>query len=127
MRRRLAPNWSNRPTHSPWDTIVTKYRAGTDLPPLRLILEGQNAALTVDRIRIEQITYRLEESRGYPAHGDLWSPGFFHVDLRKDCDATLIASSESWENMRAFTPALAVELESERKRRILVGAVGQIW
>jgi predicted glycogen debranching enzyme len=96
--------------------------AGTDLPPLRLILEGQNAALTVDRIRIEQVTYRLEQSRGYPAQGDLWSPGFFHVDLRKDCDATLIASSESWENMRAFTPTLAVQLESERKRRILLGA-----
>jgi predicted glycogen debranching enzyme len=100
--------------------------AGNDLPPLRLILEGQNAALTVDRIRIEQITYRLEESRGYPAHGDLWSPGFFHVDLRKDCDATLIASSESWENMRALTPALAVRLESERKRRILLGASNKL-
>ncbi len=96
--------------------------AGTDLPPLRLMLEGQNAALTVDRIRIEKITYRLEELRGYPAQGDLWSPGFFHVDLRKDCDATLIASSETWEKMRAFTPTLAVQLESERRRRILLGA-----
>ena len=100
--------------------------AGTDLPPLRLILEGQNAALTVDRIRIEEITYRLEQRRGYPAHGDLWSPGFFHVDLRKDCDATLIASSESWDNMRAFTPALAVQLESERKRRILLGGAAKL-
>jgi predicted glycogen debranching enzyme len=96
--------------------------AGTDLPPLRLILEGQNAALTVDRIRIEQITYRIEELRGYPAQGDLWSPGFFHVDLRKDCGAALIVSSESWEDMRALTPALAVQSESERKRRILLGA-----
>jgi predicted glycogen debranching enzyme len=100
--------------------------AGTDLPPLRLILEGQNAALTVDRIRIEQVTYRIEQRRGYPARGDLWSPGFFHVDLRKDCDATLIASSESWENMRAFTPALALQLESERKRRILLGASSKL-
>ena len=74
--------------------IATKFRAGTDLPPLRLLLDGQNAALTVDRIRIEQVTYRIEEQRGYPAQGDLWSPGFFHADLRKDCDATLIVSSE---------------------------------
>ena len=101
--------------------------AGTDLPPLRLILDGQNAALTVDRIRIEKVTYRIEERRGYPAQGDLWSPGFFHVDLRKDCDATLIASSESWDNMRAFTPALAVQLEAERKRRILHGARPASW
>ncbi len=100
--------------------------AGTDLPPLRLILEGQNAALTVDRIRIEHVTYRLEELRGYAAQGDLWSPGFFHVELRKDCDATLIVSSESWENMRALTPALAVDSECERKRRILLAAAGKL-
>jgi len=93
--------------------------AGNDLPPLRLIWEGQNAAITVDRIRIDQITYRLEERRGYPAQGDLWSPGFFHVDLRKGCDATLIVSSESWDNMRALSPALAVHSESVRKGRLL--------
>ncbi len=92
---------------------------GTDLPPLRLILDGQNAALTVDRVRIEKVTYQIEERRGYPAHGDLWSPGFFHADLRKDCDATLILSSESWENMRALSPSVAIQSEAERKRRIL--------
>jgi predicted glycogen debranching enzyme len=93
--------------------------AGNDLPLLRLILQGHNAALTVDRIRIEQITYRIEEHRGYPARGDLWSPGFFHVDLRKDSGATLIVSSEYWENMHALTPDAAVEAETERKRRML--------
>ncbi|MGA2215862.1 MAG: amylo-alpha-1,6-glucosidase [Bryobacteraceae bacterium] len=100
--------------------------SGTDLPPLRLIFDGQNAALTVDRIRIEHVTYSLEERRGYPAQGDLWSPGFFHADLRKGRDATLIASSESWENMRALTPALAVDSECERKRRILVTAANKL-
>jgi predicted glycogen debranching enzyme len=100
--------------------------AGTDLPPLRLILDGQNAALTVDRIRIEQVTYRIEGLRGYPAQGDLWSPGFFHVDLRKDSDATLIVSSEPWENMRALTPALAAQSEYERKRRILTSAAARL-
>jgi predicted glycogen debranching enzyme len=100
--------------------------AGTDLPPLRLILDGENAALTVDRVRIEQVTYRIEERRGYPAQGDLWSPGFFHADLRKDHDASLIASSESWDNMRALTPALALQSEGERKRRILVAAAGKM-
>src|SRR5580704_1117673 len=96
--------------------------AGTDLPPLRLLLDGQNSSLTVDRVRIEKVTYRIEERRGYPAQGDLWSPGFFHADLRKDCDATLILSSESWENMRALSPTLAIQSEAERKRRILTVA-----
>ncbi|HTW66316.1 MAG TPA: amylo-alpha-1,6-glucosidase [Bryobacteraceae bacterium] len=93
--------------------------AGTELPPLRLILEGKNAALTVDRIRIEHVTYRIEEQRGYPAAGDLWSPGFFHADLRKERDATLIVSTESWENMRALTAGAALQSEAERKRRLL--------
>lgn len=100
--------------------------AGTDLPPLRLTLEGRKAALTVDRIRIEHVIYRIEESRGYPAEGDLWSPGFFHVDLRKDSDATLIASSESWENMRALTPALSIQSESDRKQRIFADAARRL-
>ena len=96
--------------------------AGTDLPPLRLILQGQNSALTVDRIRIEKVTYRIEEDRGYPAVGDLWSPGLFHAELRKDSGATLMVSSEPWDSMRALTPAAAVRSELERKRRILSGA-----
>ena len=100
--------------------------AGNELPPLRVILQGQNAALTVDRIRIEQVAYRIEGNRGYPARGDLWSPGFFHVDLRKDSGATLIASSEYWENMRALTPNSAVESESERKRRMLTVAADKL-
>jgi predicted glycogen debranching enzyme len=100
--------------------------AGNELPPLRVILQGNNAALTVDRIRIEQVAYRTEGNRGYPARGDLWSPGFFHVDLRKDSGATLIASSEYWENMRALTPNSAVESESERKRRMLTVAADKL-
>ncbi|HXA64527.1 MAG TPA: amylo-alpha-1,6-glucosidase, partial [Bryobacteraceae bacterium] len=100
--------------------------AGNELPPLRLILQGHNAALTVDRIRIEQVAYRIEGNRGYPARGDLWSPGFFHVDLRQDSDATLIASAEYWENMRALTPTSAIESESERKRRMLTAAADRL-
>jgi len=100
--------------------------ASTDLPPLRLLLNGLNAALTVDRMRIEEVTYRIEERRGYPAQGDLWSPGQFHADLRKEGDATLILSSESWECMRALSPSLAVQSEAERKRRILTTAARKL-
>jgi predicted glycogen debranching enzyme len=100
--------------------------SGTDLPPLRLMFHGQNAALTVDRMRIEKVTYRIEELRGYPAHGDLWSPGFFHADLRKDADATLILSSDSWDDMRALSPTLAVQSETERKQRLLTLAAAKL-
>ncbi len=99
---------------------------GTDLPPLRLLFCGQNAALNVDRVRIEKVTYQIEERRGYPAHGDLWSPGYFHVDLKRESDATLVLSSESWDNMRALSSALAVHSETERKRRLLSTASSKL-
>jgi predicted glycogen debranching enzyme len=95
------------------------FSGSSEYPPLRLILEGENAALTVDRMRIERVTYSLEEQRGYPAVGDLWSPGFFHADLKKECDATLVLSSEPWDNMRALTSAAALQSETERRRRLL--------
>lgn len=100
--------------------------SGTDLPPLRILFTGENASLTVDRMRIERVTYVIEERRGYPAHGDLWSPGFLHADLKKYCDATLILSSQSWEDMRALSPALARLSEGDRKRRLLTLAAGKM-
>ena len=79
-----ARNTGERPSlESTYTLTVGQERyevsAGTDLPPLRLLFHGQNAALTVDRVRIEKVTYRIEERRGYPAQGDLWSPGFLHA------------------------------------------------
>jgi predicted glycogen debranching enzyme len=138
VRLVLRPSFNFRPHEAPvsaeLDSSYTltvgndryEISAGNDLPPLRLILRGNNAALTVDRIRIEQVAYRIEGNRGYPARGDLWSPGFFHVDLRKDSGATLIASSENWENMRALSPGAAVESEAERKRRLLTVAADKL-
>jgi predicted glycogen debranching enzyme len=138
VRLVLRPSFHFRPHEAPvsaeLDSSYTltvgndryEISAGNDLPPLRLILQGQNAALTVDRIRIEQVAYRIEGNRGYPARGDLWSPGFFHVDLRKDSGATLIASSENWETMRALSPTSAVESEAERKRRLLTVAADKL-
>ncbi len=95
--------------------------SGTDLPALRLMLYGQDVALTVDRVR-KSVTYELEERRGYPSQGDLWSPGFFHVDLRRDGGAALVLSTQSWDDLGALSPAAALDCEAERKRRILAVA-----
>ena len=91
-------------------------------PSLRFLLDGAKAELTVEKIRIQQIVYRIEERRGYPAQGDLWSPGYFHTELSKDSDTTLVASTESWEKMRALSPAAAISAEQERRERLLVHA-----
>jgi predicted glycogen debranching enzyme len=101
---------------------------GTDLPPLRLMVCGQKTALTVDRVRIDKVAYQIEEQRGYPAHGELWSPGFFLADLRKDADAALVLSSQSWDDVLALKPIVALQSETERKRRLLhIAAKNRGW
>ena len=72
--------------------------------------------------KLPEILYRVEESRGYDAHGDLWSPGHFRVDLRRGADATLVASTEPWEKVLALAPEDALAAEQERCRRLLLAA-----
>lgn len=96
--------------------------AGSNIPPLRLLLYGAGAALTIDRLRIQEIVYRIEESRGYAARGDLWSLGYFRVEIVKGRDATLVASTEAWETIRALSPRDAFNAEFDRRRRLLADA-----
>jgi predicted glycogen debranching enzyme len=96
----------------------------SNLPPLRFLLYGSKGALTIEKIRVQEIIYRIEERRGYPARGDLWSPGYFHAELRKDADTTLVASTEAWETMRALGPREALEAEPERRSRLIQRTAG---
>src|SRR5437764_567660 len=51
--------------------------ASGDFPKLRLYLEGDGRAFTLDGVRTPDMLYRIEESRGYEGVGVLWSPGTF--------------------------------------------------
>ncbi len=107
LKLKLRPSMNIRPHEAPVSTpISTPYTltvfedqyeilAGQNIPPLRLLLYGSGAALVIDRMRIQEVVYRIEESRGYAARGDLWSPGFFHTEIVKGRDATLVASTEA--------------------------------
>jgi predicted glycogen debranching enzyme len=126
----LRPSLNVRPHEAPVSSpITTPYSlnvfedqyeiiAGQNIPPLRMLIHGAGAALTIDRLRIQEVLYRIEESRGYAAHGDLWSPGYFHVELSKGRGATLIASTESWETIRALSPEDALGAEYDRRARL---------
>jgi len=72
------------------------------VPPLRMVLHGTKAAFLVDGRVVRSFQYRIEQSRGYDATGDLWSPGQFRVDLSPGKEGTLIASTESWDTIRAL-------------------------
>src|SRR5262249_17776018 len=67
--------------------------AAAELPKLRLRLAGDRAAFTVDGKVVQQIRYQDEAQRGEAARGDLWSPGYFRIDLAPGAEATLIAST----------------------------------
>jgi predicted glycogen debranching enzyme len=88
-------------------------------PVLRLRLFGTRPSFTVEGKKLPDILYRVEESRGYAARGDLWSPGYFRSDLSLDHEVTLVASTESWEIIRALEPIEALSAEQQRRQRLL--------
>jgi predicted glycogen debranching enzyme len=92
------------------------------LPPLRLKVWTPGATFTLEGNRIENILYPVEESRGYQARGDLWSPGYFRLTLRGGDRATLTASTESVETMKVLDPQRALDAERGRRRRLVAHA-----
>jgi predicted glycogen debranching enzyme len=65
----------------------------------------------------------VEESRGYQARGDLWSPGYFRIPLQAHARAALVASTESVETMGVLQPGAALEAERGRRRRLIAHAM----
>lgn len=137
LRLSLRPVFQFRPHESPVSSplandytltvVEDRYEvsSSTHFPPLRLRVIGAGAAFTFDRRTVQQVIYRTEESRGYESRGDLWSPGYFHVDLTPQAMATVAASTESWETMDALSPPEAVAAELRRRNRLLAAASPQ--
>jgi predicted glycogen debranching enzyme len=96
---------------------------GSPLPPLRLLVRAENSRFTLKNKRLEQVLYPVEESRGYQARGDLWSPGFHRFTLRRGTRAVLVASTESWEVLSVMNSEYALETELDRRRRLIALAV----
>jgi predicted glycogen debranching enzyme len=93
--------------------------SGYGVTPLRLYLHGENTAFTVEGRRVPEVLYRMERDRGYEHQGELWSPGYFQVDLTTDHDATLVGSVEPWDTIFALSPAAAQVAEHTRRDRLL--------
>lgn len=91
-------------------------------PPLRMRLCGQASGFTIAPSKIHQVVYRTEQARGYAHEGELWSPGFFQVDLANEKTATLIGSTEPWDIIDVLSPAEVLASERERRARLLEDA-----
>src|ERR1700693_1921539 len=96
------------------------------LPPLRMQLHGREAAFTIDACKIPQVVYRIEQQRGYSYEGELWSPGFFRVDLAEQSTATLVGSTEPWEIINVLSPEDVLAAERQRRARLLQGAAPKV-
>jgi predicted glycogen debranching enzyme len=97
--------------------------AGSPFPPLRMRLWGDDATFTLKGKRLDNVLYPVEESRGYQARGDLWSPGYFRLKLRAHNRAALVASTESVETMSVLEPWRAFAAEQQRRQRLIARAV----
>ncbi|HEV2840773.1 MAG TPA: amylo-alpha-1,6-glucosidase [Chthoniobacterales bacterium] len=95
------------------------------LPPLRMRLCGRASAFTIAPSKIHQVVYRTEQARGYAHEGELWSPGFFQVDLADEKTATLIGSTEPWDIIDVLSPMDVLGAERERRARLLEEAPPQ--
>ena len=73
------------------------------LPPLRMQLYGARRAFSITGNRLTNVRYYIEESRN-DARGDLYSPGFFTVDITNDAPVTLVASTEPWDVIGSSSP-----------------------
>ncbi len=91
----------------------------SDLPPLQMRVVGDDATFTLKARRVDQVQYAVEESRGYEAHGVLWSPGYYRVRLRRGVPASFVASTETFDTMTVLTSEQALDAECERRRRLL--------
>jgi predicted glycogen debranching enzyme len=134
LRLTLRPSTPFRPHHAavseplPGRPVLTasegryELTVGESLPSLRIQLHAAGA-FTIDEGTVEQVLYRVEHGRGYEAAGRLWSPGYFRLDLAAGHAATLAASIESWQTLRALEPAEAWATEEQRRRRLIAAAV----
>ena len=92
------------------------------LPPLRMRICGRGSTFTIAPAMIHQVVYRTEQQRGYAHEGQLWSPGFFRVDLNEQSTATLVGSTEPWDIIDVLSPADVLSAERERRARLIVEA-----
>ena len=85
FRAHEAPVSTPLPTRFTLTAEEDRYEvtAGAELPSLRMMLYGQRTAFTVETRKIPNVLFRIAGLRGYEHTGDLWSPGYFRVDLSR--------------------------------------------
>ncbi len=76
------------------------------------------AAFTYDP-KIVKIDYAVEQHRGYPYQGLLWSPGYFRADVESGASIVLQASTEPWDLIEGLGYEESRAAELGRRRSII--------
>ncbi len=132
---RLRPAVNFRSHEAPVDTaLVSSYSltikddnryelaGGDHIPPLKFMVYGQNATYSFHAEKIKDIVFWMEERRGFYSKSELWSPGHFHLTIKKDSTAAIMVSTHSWETARSLTPEEAFKAEHLRRDNLLLSA-----
>jgi predicted glycogen debranching enzyme len=90
-----------------------------DLPRLRMTVQGAPAELVCSPRLLPELVYRIEQDRGYDARGQLWSPGYFDVELTPGSEVVFTASTERWETLLAVPPEATLDVERGRRELLL--------
>jgi predicted glycogen debranching enzyme len=134
IRLRLRPSMHFRghedsvgePLKNPYRVTACgdRYEISSDgkIPPLRMSLRGPHAGFVLDGGSFKNIFYRFEHSRGYESSGPLWSPGYLRATMRSGQSFTVIASTESWDEILALEPDEALQRETERRLKLIEAA-----
>lgn len=99
---------------------------GPEMPVLRLLMYGRDRSFNLSGGDFKGAFYRIEHDRCYVSSGNLWSPGYFRVNLTGDEDATLVASTEPWDTIHALAPPDAFTSEMQRRQRLIAAAHPQV-
>ncbi|WP_437587978.1 amylo-alpha-1,6-glucosidase [Sorangium sp. So ce1000] len=120
----------DRPVAGPYALTVVEDRyelaSPSDLPPLRMKVQGARAEFRIESARLRNVRYRIEQSRGYDAIGEFYSPGRFSLELPVSGSATLIASTEPWETINALSTDEVQRAELKRRTRLLLAAAPEV-
>ena len=66
-------------------------------PPLKLCVRPRKGVFVTDEVTSEDVSYRVDRDRGSEHIQDLFSPGYFTIDLSDGQQVALVASVETWD------------------------------
>ena len=89
------------------------------LPRLRMQFVCAKSKFWIDERRIRNVRYVIEQSRGYDASGDLYTPGTLEADFEGSAPVTFVASVEDWRTINALSPEQALAAERMRRERLV--------